>query len=112
MAISRQAQAPMVCKRLMAQPSRVRGHWWQQPRAAGGEALAGALKVWNSSLANPLVNRGNHSLMTEQYPETRTKKTATEARAAVTGHNVRYVLAASMIGAVIFFAGLLYFWAA
>jgi hypothetical protein len=41
-----------------------------------------------------------------------TEKTATEARAGVTGHNVRYVLAASLLGAVIFFVGLLYFWSA
>ena len=50
--------------------------------------------------------------MTERHIEIRTEKTATEARAGVTGHNVRYVLAASLIGVIIFFAGLLYFWAA
>jgi hypothetical protein len=50
--------------------------------------------------------------MTEHHAERRTEKTATEARAGVTGHNVRYVLAASLIGVIIFFAGLLYFWAA
>ena len=49
--------------------------------------------------------------MTEHHIERRTEKTATEARAGVTGHNVRYVLAASLIGVIIFFAGLLYFWA-
>jgi hypothetical protein len=50
--------------------------------------------------------------MTEHHAERRTEKTTTEARAGVTGHNVRYVLAASLIGVIIFFAGLLYFWAA
>ena len=50
--------------------------------------------------------------MTEHRAERRTEKTANEARAGVTGHNVRYVLAASLIGVIIFFAGLLYFWAA
>ena len=34
--------------------------------------------------------------MTEQHAEKRTEKTATEARAGVTGHNVRYVLGASL----------------
>ena len=50
--------------------------------------------------------------MTDHRTERPTEATATEARAGVTGHNVRYVLAASLIGAIIFFAGLLYFWAA
>jgi hypothetical protein len=50
--------------------------------------------------------------MTEYHPERRTEKTATEARGGVTGHNVRYVLAASLTVVVIFFAGLLYFWSA
>jgi hypothetical protein len=50
--------------------------------------------------------------MTEHRTERRTTATATEARAGVTGHNVRYVLAASLMGAIMFFAGLLYFWAA
>jgi hypothetical protein len=40
----------------------------------------------------------------------RTIKTATQAREGVTGHNVRYVLIASLLGVVILFAGLwLYF---
>jgi hypothetical protein len=42
----------------------------------------------------------------------RTEKTSTDARAGVTGHNVRYVLAASLLGAVLFFAGMLYLWSA
>jgi hypothetical protein len=50
--------------------------------------------------------------MTDHSTERPTETTATEARAGVTGHNVRYVLAASLTGAIIFFAGLLYFWAA
>jgi hypothetical protein len=50
--------------------------------------------------------------MTEHHTDTRTEISATEARAGVTGHNVRYVLAASLAGAIIFFAGLLYFWSA
>ena len=50
--------------------------------------------------------------MTEHHAERRTEKRTTEARAGVTGHNVRYVLAASLIGVIIFFAGLLYFWTA
>jgi hypothetical protein len=50
--------------------------------------------------------------MTEHRTEGPTDITATEARAGVTGHNVRYVLAASLTGAIIFFAGLLYFWSA
>jgi hypothetical protein len=48
--------------------------------------------------------------MSEQHSERRTEKTATEARAGVTGNNVRYVLAASLIGVIIVFAGLWYFW--
>ena len=39
------------------------------------------------------------------------KAAATEARAGVTGHNVHYVLAASLIGVIIVFGGLWYFWA-
>jgi hypothetical protein len=50
--------------------------------------------------------------MAEQQTERRTEKTAIEARAGVTGHNVRYVLAASLMGVIVLFAGLLYFWAA
>jgi hypothetical protein len=41
----------------------------------------------------------------------RIEKTATEARAGVTGQNVRYVLAASLIGVIVVFGGLWYFWA-
>ena len=48
--------------------------------------------------------------MTEHHSDLRTEKTPTEARAGVTGHNVRYVLGASLIGVIIFFAGLLYVW--
>jgi hypothetical protein len=50
--------------------------------------------------------------MAEHQTERRTEKSAIEASAGVTGHNVRYVLAASLTGAIIVFAGLLYFWAA
>jgi hypothetical protein len=50
--------------------------------------------------------------MTNQDSERRPEKTATEASGGVTGHNARYVLAASLMGAIIFFAGLLYFWSA
>jgi hypothetical protein len=50
--------------------------------------------------------------MTEHPAERRTEKTATEARAGVTGHGVRFVLAVSLMGAIIAFAGLLYFWSA
>jgi hypothetical protein len=50
--------------------------------------------------------------MTERQTESRTERTATKARAGVTGHNVRYVLAASLLGVIIVFAGLLYYWAA
>jgi hypothetical protein len=50
--------------------------------------------------------------MTEHQTESRTERTTTEARAGVAGHNVRYVLAASLMGMIIFFAGLLYYWAA
>jgi hypothetical protein len=47
--------------------------------------------------------------MTESNRPTRT---ATQAREAVTGHNVRYVLIASLAGIIILFAGLwLYFFA-
>ena len=35
---------------------------------------------------------------------------ATEARAGVTGHNVRYVLAASLIGAIILMIAIGAFW--
>jgi hypothetical protein len=48
--------------------------------------------------------------MTEHHSEIRVEKTVTEARAGVTGHHVRYVLAASLMGVMIFFVGLLYFW--
>jgi hypothetical protein len=50
--------------------------------------------------------------MTEHHSDLRTEKTSTEARAGVTGHHVRYVLAASLGGVIIFFAGLLYLWSA
>ncbi len=50
--------------------------------------------------------------MTEQHTERRTEKTAIEARAGVTGHKVRYVLAVSLTVVVVLFAGLLYFWSA
>jgi hypothetical protein len=50
--------------------------------------------------------------MTEHHTERRTEKTAAEVRAGVTGHNVRYVLGASLMGVIIAFAGLLYFWVA
>jgi hypothetical protein len=49
--------------------------------------------------------------MTEHRTERRTEKTATEARAGATGHNVPFVLAASLIGVIIAFAGIWYFWA-
>jgi hypothetical protein len=49
--------------------------------------------------------------MVEHHVERRTEKTATDARAGVTGHNVRYALAASLLGVIVFFAGLLYVWA-
>jgi hypothetical protein len=48
--------------------------------------------------------------MTEHHTERRTEKTTIEARAGVTGHNARYVLAASLTGAIIVFVGLWYFW--
>jgi hypothetical protein len=50
--------------------------------------------------------------MTEHNTERRIERTTTEARAGVTDHNVRYVLAASLLGVIIAFAGLWYFWAA
>jgi hypothetical protein len=50
--------------------------------------------------------------MIEHHSERRTEITTIEARAGVAGHNVRYVLAASLIGVIVIFAGLLYFWAA
>jgi hypothetical protein len=50
--------------------------------------------------------------MTEHPAERRTEKTATEARAGATGHGARFVLGVSLIGAIIVFAGLLYFWVA
>jgi hypothetical protein len=50
--------------------------------------------------------------MTENHAERRTEITASEARGGVTGHGVRYVLALSLTGAIIVFAGMLYFWAA
>jgi hypothetical protein len=49
--------------------------------------------------------------MVEHHVERRTEKTATEAKAGVTSHKVRYVLAASLLGVIIFFAGLSYVWA-
>jgi hypothetical protein len=50
--------------------------------------------------------------MIENQTERRAERTAAEARGGVIGHNVRYVLAASLMGVIIFFAGLLYYWAA
>jgi hypothetical protein len=50
--------------------------------------------------------------MTEHHSNIRTEKTTVEARAGVTGHNVRYVLAVSLLGAFILFAGMLYLWSA
>jgi hypothetical protein len=50
--------------------------------------------------------------MTEHQTARRTEKTPTEARAGVTGHNVRYVLAASLIGVILAFVALWCFWAA
>ena len=50
--------------------------------------------------------------MTEHNTERRIERTTTEARAGVTDHNVRYLLAASLLGVIIAFAGLWYFWAA
>jgi hypothetical protein len=50
--------------------------------------------------------------MTEHHSYLRTEKSSNEARAGVTGHNVRYVLAASLAGVILFFAGLLYLWSA
>lgn len=40
--------------------------------------------------------------------ERATEKTATEARAGVTGHNVRYVLAFGLAGVIILFGILLF----
>lgn len=48
--------------------------------------------------------------MTENHNERRTEITAIEARGGVTGYGVRYVLAFSLTGAIIVFAGMLYFW--
>jgi len=50
--------------------------------------------------------------MIENQTERRAERTATEARGGVIGNNVRYVLAASLMGVIIVFAGLLYYWAA
>ena len=47
--------------------------------------------------------------MTEQHTETHTERTPNEARAGVTGHNVRYVLVVSLIGAIVVCGGLWYF---
>ncbi len=47
--------------------------------------------------------------MRENHNQGRTEKTAIEARAGATGHNVRFVLAVSLISAIVVFAGLLYF---
>jgi hypothetical protein len=49
--------------------------------------------------------------MVEHLVERRTEKTATEARAGITAPNLHYVPAASLLGVIIFFAGLLYVWA-
>jgi hypothetical protein len=50
--------------------------------------------------------------MAEHHAEIRIEKTTTEARAGVTGHQVRYVLILSLAGAITIFAGMLYFWSA
>jgi hypothetical protein len=47
--------------------------------------------------------------MTEQHAERHTEKTTNEARAGVTGHNVRYVLVVSLVGAIVVCGGLWYF---
>ncbi len=47
--------------------------------------------------------------MTEPTHGTRIVKSTDEAREAVTGHNVRYVLAASLTGIVIAFAVLWFY---
>jgi len=47
-----------------------------------------------------------------EHHDLRTEKTTTEVRAGVTGHNVRYVLAVSLAGVIVFFGGLLYYWRA
>jgi hypothetical protein len=60
------------------------------------------INLGNTSLTNPLQSRGTS--MVEHHVERRTEKTATDARAGVTGHNVRYVLAASPLGVIVFFA--------
>jgi hypothetical protein len=52
------------------------------------------------------------TFMTDNHSGRRTEKSPVEARGGVTGNNVRYVLAASLLGVIIFFAGLLYFWSA
>jgi hypothetical protein len=75
----------------------VRPFWWVPPN------------LWNSSLANQLVRRGEDLIMAADHTERQTERTTTEARAGVTGHNVRFVLAASLMGAIIVLAGLLYF---
>jgi hypothetical protein len=50
--------------------------------------------------------------MTEHHTERHTEITTTEARGGVIGHRVRYVLVLSLTGAIIVFAGMLYFWSA
>lgn len=47
--------------------------------------------------------------MNEQEAKPRIVKSADEAREGVTGHNVRYVLAVSLIGIVIAFAALWFY---
>ena len=49
--------------------------------------------------------------MDERTTQSRIVKDTNEAREAVTGHNVRYVLTASLIGVIVIFAAFwLYFW--
>jgi hypothetical protein len=50
--------------------------------------------------------------MTEHHTARRTEKTPTDARAGDTNHNVRYVLAASLMGVILAFVGLWCFWPA
>jgi len=60
----------------------------------------------------PVGQREAMTFMADNHPARRTEKSPVEARGGVTGNNVRYVLAASLLGVIIFFAGLLYFWSA
>jgi hypothetical protein len=76
------------------------GHFWQCPQHM--ELMVG----------ETVDQERYRPSMTEHHTDSRTKITATDARAAVTGHNVRFVLAASLMGVVIIFAGLLFFWSA